>query len=158
MLKQFLFGGAGGGNKLADAGLFILRVSIGLMLAFGHGMGKLSPSARGQMAGFLESKGIPAPHVAAFAAMFAEFFGGLLLALGLLTRPAAFLIAFTMLVAVTTAHLHDPLFLHPGPGGAKEPALLYMLPALLFLFTGAGRYGLDGLIGRKASPLSESRA
>ena len=106
MLKQLLFGGAGGGSKVADVGLLILRASIGLMLAFGHGMGKLSPAAREQMAGFLQTKGIPAPGAAAFAAMFAEFFGGLLLALGLLTRPAAFLIAFTMLVAVVTAHLH----------------------------------------------------
>ena len=162
MFKQFLFGGPGCSSRFADVGLLILRASIGLMLAFGHGMGKLSPAARDQMAGFLQSKGIPAPGAAAFAAMFAEFFGGLLLALGLLTRPAAFLITFTMLVAVSTAHLHDPLFMHPGPGGAKEPALLYLLPALMFLFTGAGRYGLDALIGRKASsdslPLSDSRA
>jgi putative oxidoreductase len=150
MLKQFLFGGPGGASRLADVGLLILRASIGLMLAFGHGMGKLSPAAREQMTGFLQSKGIPAPGAAAFAAMFAEFFGGLLLALGLLTRPAAFLIAFTMLVAVTTAHLHDPLFMHPGPGGAKEPALLYMLPALLFLFTGSGRYGMDALARRRS--------
>jgi putative oxidoreductase len=116
------------------------------MLAFGHGMGKLSTQAREGFAVALAKMNVPLPEVAAFAAMFAEFFGALLLALGLFTRPAAFLISFTMLVAVTTAHRTDPLFMGPGVSAAKEPALLYMLPALMFLFTGAGRYGVDELL------------
>ena len=164
MLKKLLFGGAGGGNQIADVGLLILRLGIGLMLAFGHGMGKIPASAREGFAGALSKMGVPMPGVSAFMAMFAEFFGGLLLAVGLLTRPAAFLIAFTMLVAVSTAHASDPLFM-TGKGGAKEPALLYMLPALLFLFTGAGRYGLDALIGGREPfpppsgfPISPERA
>jgi hypothetical protein len=74
-----------------------------------------------------------------------------------------------MLVAAFTAHRADPLFLKDAVttttertdasgqtvrverrGGTKEPALLYFIPALLFLGTGAGRYGIDPLIrGRR---------
>ena len=79
-------------------------------------------------------------------AAIAEFVGGLLLAAGLLTRPAATLIGVTMLVAVTTAHRSDPFF---GGGKSKEMALLYLTFALIFLFTGPGRFSVDRLIARR---------
>jgi hypothetical protein len=47
-----------------------------------------------------------------------------------------------------TAHRSDPLFMQPG-GGAKEPALLYFLPAVLFLLAGGGRFAIDALIAGK---------
>jgi putative oxidoreductase len=158
MLKRILFGGTPIPGIAANVGLLILRASIGLMLAFGHGMGKMTAEGRAGMEGFLTKLNVPAPGAAAFMAMFAEFFGGLMLAMGLLTRVGAALITFTMLVAVMTAHRNDPFFMHPGPGGAKEPALLYMLPALAFLLIGSGRYGVDALLrGRDADTLPDPR-
>jgi putative oxidoreductase len=165
MLKRLLFGGPGGATPLADAGLLLCRGIVGLLIAFGHGLGKIqNPSG---MAGHLQSMGFPAPTLASWLAAIGEFFGGLLLALGLLTRPAAFLVASTMSVAALTAHWSDPVFMMDAKtvrtqkvengqtvivesrGGSKEMALLYLAPALMFLLTGSGRYGVDALFRGK---------
>ena len=149
MIKRLLFGGDGGGSNLADVGLLIGRVGTGLLLAFGHGIFKLPPSE--QFIAGVARAGFPAPTLFAWMATFAEFGGGLLLALGLLTRPAALLIGFTMLVAALRAHGADPLFAQAARGGpSKEMALLYLVPAVLFLLAGAGRYSADAIIGKRA--------
>jgi putative oxidoreductase len=120
------------------------------MLAVGHGMRKFPPPD-GFVSG-VRSIGFPAPTVFAWLAVLAEVAGGFLLALGLLTRPAAFLIAGTMLTAIVGVHWKDPLFM-TGTGGAKEPALLFLLPALALLCTGPGRYALDPYLrGRQKEP------
>lgn len=144
-MKRILFSGPGGATPLADVGLLVLRMT-GLLLAIGHGWGKIK--APGMMAGPLEQMGMPAPYLLAWLAAIGEFGGGLLLALGLFTRFGAFLVVCVMLVAVFKVHLHDPWFM-TGQGGSKEPALLYLIPALALLFTGAGRFGLDALFRRR---------
>ena len=147
-LRNFFFGGPGGASPLADFGLLVLRLT-GLMLAFGHGLGKLPPNE--QMVGGVSSMGFPAPALFAWLAALSEFGGGLLLALGLFTRPAALMVVLTMAVAAFRVHANDPWFM-TGQGGAKEPALLFLLPALALLFTGSGRFGLDALFrGRRRS-------
>lgn len=79
------------------------------------------------------------PAFMAWGATFAELGCGILLALGLFTRPAATLILFTMGVAFFGVHLNDPF-------GRQELALLYGFIALLFLLAGSGRFGVDTLI------------
>ena len=137
MLKEILFGGNGSNDKLGDAGLLVLRVFSGLAMAFSHGLGKVQNP--GQIIEGAGKMGIPMPMVSGWLAILAEFLGGILLAMGLLTRPAAFLIAFTMGVAAFVAHGSDPF-------GKKEMALLYLGIMVLFLCTGAGRFSLDRLI------------
>jgi putative oxidoreductase len=141
-MKKLLFSGPGGASPVADVGLLVLRLT-GLMLAIGHGWSKITNP--GMMAGMLEKIGMPAPHLLAWLAAIGEFGGGLLLTLGLLTRFGAFLVVAVMSVALIQVHLHDPLFTPMTGGGAKEPALLYLLPALTLLFTGAGRFSLDAI-------------
>jgi putative oxidoreductase len=75
-----------------------------------------------------------------------EFFGGLLLALGLFTRPVAALIAGMMAVAVVTVHLPAGFF---WTNGGYEYPLFWGLVALSFVLRGGGRYSLDALIGRE---------
>jgi putative oxidoreductase len=149
LLKHLLVGGPGGASPLADFGLLILRLGVGLLIALGHGRFKFPPPER-----FVEGvgrMGFPAPTAFAWMAAFAEFGGGLLLALGLLTRPAAFLVASTMAVAALVTHGGDPLFMQSAARGdpSKEPALLYLAPALALLFTGSGRFGVDALFWRR---------
>jgi putative oxidoreductase len=74
----------------------------------------------------------------------AEFVGGILIAIGLATRPAALALTFNMAVAAFVAHRSDPLFM--GGGAAKEPALLYLIPFAALVLTGAGRYSIDRII------------
>lgn len=70
-----------------------------------------------------------------------ETFGGLLLLLGLFTRPVAFLVAGEMLAAFFQAHL--PKGGVPLQNGGEVP-LLYMLVFLFLLGNGAGPASLDG--------------
>src|SRR5690606_4006629 len=95
-INQFLFGGAGAATKLGDVGLAVLRVGTGLMLAFGHGQNKVWGEDRlGPPAGFVEGVGelgFPAPLLFAWMAALAEFVGGILIAIGLLTRPMALIL------------------------------------------------------------------
>lgn len=139
-MRNFLFGGAGGGSKAADVGLLLLRLVAGFGLAFGHGLGKFPPSER-----FIESVsrlGFPEPMIFAWAAALTELVGGILLAAGLLTRPAALAIAFAMATAAFRSSAGEPF-------AGKEKALLYMTVAVCFLFAGAGRYAVDALLRRR---------
>ncbi|MAT52071.1 MAG: hypothetical protein CMK32_12905 [Porticoccaceae bacterium] len=74
----------------------------------------------------------------------AEFFGGLLLLVGLLTRPAAMVLAVTMAVAIATVHLSNGLFMSNN-GFEFGLALLGISAALALL--GAGTLSLDRLMG-----------
>lgn len=127
-------------SRLTDIGLLILRVAFGLALAFGHGLGKLPPSA-----GFIEttgSLGFPAPSLFAWAAGLSEFVGGVLLAIGLLTRPAGFFIAATLGVAAFVQHAGDSF-------GDRELALAYFVVGVAFAVMGAGRYAVDTSLRRR---------
>ena len=135
-IKKYLFGA----DSDANVGLLILRVFIGGALLT-HGWGKMFGGLDGFTQG-VAGMNIPLPQVSAFLAAFAESFGAILLAIGLLTRPAAFLIVATMGVAVGVAHGGQPF-------AAQEAAWLYLVPALFFLLKGAGRWSLDALLAKK---------
>ncbi len=75
-----------------------------------------------------------------------EFFGGLFLALGLLTRPAALAVAILMAVAVFTVHLPNGFF---WTSGGYEYPLLWGLIALAIAFKGGAELSLDRALGRE---------
>jgi putative oxidoreductase len=150
-VKNLFFGGAGSASRAGDVGLLVLRL-VGLLMAIGHGMSKLIGEGRfgppEQLVAGVEKMGFPMPTAFAWAAALAEFVGGILIALGLLTRPAALALAFNMAVAAFVAHGGDPLFMG-GKGAAKEPALLYLIPFAALALTGAGRYSIDRFIAAR---------
>ena len=123
----------------AALGLLVLRVTFGLSLALAHGLPKLLNPAR--FIGGLAKRDFPLPEVFGWAAIGAELGGGLLLAIGLLTKPAAALVLITMAVAVLDAHAGDPF-------REKELAIAYGAVALALLLTGPGRWALDGRLFR----------
>lgn len=121
----------------------ILRVPVGLTLA-AHGAQKLFSwfggyglEGTGQ---WLASVGYEPGYLMALMAGSGEFFGGLLLALGLLTRPAALLTGFTMAVAV---HYHWPSGFFMATGGI-EYALTLLVASAALLVSGGGRWSVDG--------------
>jgi putative oxidoreductase len=139
---NLFFGGTGGGSRVADVGLLVLRLFAGLSMALAHGLAKLrNPDA---IISGTEKLGFPAPTVFGWMAILAEFGGGLLLAIGFATRPASLLVASTMTVAAFVAHRTDPF-------ARKELALLYLGVAILFLLAGSGRFGVDALIRPKGA-------
>ncbi len=92
----------------------VLRIPIGIILA-AHGSQKLFAwfggyglEGTGQ---FMESLGLHPGYLMALLAGSAEFFGGISLILGFLTRPAALITAITMLVALFTAHWGKGFFM-----------------------------------------------
>lgn len=149
-LMQTVFGGCGAGSAAGDLGIAILRVGIGVFIAY-HGHGKVwndegfGPTT--QFVEFVGTMGFPVPVLFAWMAALTEFVGGALIVLGLLTRPVALALAFNMAVAAFLAHRSAPLFA-TGQGASKEPALLYLLPFVFFVLAGAGRISVDHLILR----------
>lgn len=122
-------------------GWTLVRVVFGLTLALGHGLSKVT----GDMSRFAEgvaNLGFPFPLFFAWCASLAEFLGGLLVAVGLFTRPAAAFAGFTMLVALFR-HRADPF-------GRMELALLYLTVMVAVALVGAGPWSLDARLRRRA--------
>src|SRR3954452_12626625 len=130
-----------------DIALFVLRVVVGLFFV-GHGAQKLFGSFGGHglagTAGFFETLGMRPGRRHAIAAGAAEFFGGLLLVLGLVTPLGAAAIIAVMTVAIITVHGKN------GPW-VTESGYEYnaVLIAIAFALAGAGpgEISLDDAIG-----------
>ena len=117
MYKTFLFGSVNIKSSTTNFALLALRLFTGISMALAHGLGKIPPSE-----GFINATanlGFPFPSFFGWAAALSEFLGGILLAIGLFTRPAALFLSFTMLVAAFIRHAEDPFT-------GKEKALLYL--------------------------------
>lgn len=89
--------------------------------------------------------GVPIPNVAVSAVGTIELLCGVLLVLGLLTRPAAGLLALTMIGAISTAGRVDGGSFHLG----VAPTLLAVM--LLLLWVGSGRPALDAILERRSN-------
>ena len=133
----------------AGAAALILRVPVGLILA-AHGAQKLFGWFGGNglagTAGWLSSMGMEPGLLMAILAGSAEFFGGLALVLGLLTRPAASVAAFTMLVAIFSVHINNGLFVADG---GYEYALTLMVALLALAVQGGGYLSMDNALSEK---------
>ncbi|MEF8816791.1 MAG: DoxX family protein [Salinibacter sp.] len=130
-------------SKFRDLGLLLLRATFGLYMAVGHGWGKIvgGPEQWAGLGGTMEIFGLGfAPTFWGLMAALAEFAGALLVALGLLTRPAALLLVINMAVAAT-AHITGAI------DGSPETALLYAFVFLSLVFVGPGKYSVDELAG-----------
>lgn len=142
-ITQALFQSNGGFAAL------ILRVPVGLILA-AHGAQKLFGWFGGYglegTANWLASIGLEPGYLMALLAGGAEFFGGLALVLGLLTRPAALVAAFTMLVAIFSVHIGNGLFMS---NNGYEYALTLFVVSLALAIQGAGRFAVDNLFQKE---------
>ncbi|GJM45338.1 MAG: quinol oxidase [Gemmatimonadota bacterium] len=127
-----------------DLGLLIVRLGVGLSMAILHGWGKITggPELWAKIGGAMGNLGLAfAPAFWGFLAAFAEFGGSILLILGVFFRPAAAMLAFTMLVAAGH-HLSLPAG-EPGAGwNAASHALELLAVYLGLLLTGPGRHTL----------------
>lgn len=127
----------------------VLRVPTGIILA-AHGAQKLFAwfggyglEGTGQ---WMESIGLAPGFLMALLAGSAEFFGGIALILGLLTRPAAIVSAFTMVIAIFSVHFSNGLFMS---NNGYEFALSLLAITVALAIQGGGRFSVDKAIASK---------
>ena len=134
--------GTGAGRATGDLGLLLIRLGIGTSLLVFHGYGKIAggPDRWVKLGGEMQHLGISfLPVFWGFMAGFSESFCSILLILGLFFRPAAGLLAFTMLVA-SLRHLNLPAgAVNAGWSGASH-ALELLAVYLGLLLIGPGRF------------------
>ena len=127
----------------------LLRIPAGIIFA-AHGAQKLFAwfggyglDGTGQ---FMASQGLEPGYLMALLAGSAEFFGGLALIVGLLVRPSAIVLAFTMLIAGVVVHGSGGLFLS---NGGFEFALALFSISVSLVVLGGGKYSIDEVLSAK---------
>jgi putative oxidoreductase len=130
----------------AGWGPLALRIPIGIIF-MAHGAQKLFGAFGGYglegTGQFMASLGLTPGHLMALLAGGAEFVGGLALLVGLLVRPAAAVLAFTMAVAIFAVHIGNGLFM---ANDGYEFGLALLAASVSLLFSGGGRLSVDGAL------------
>lgn len=136
-------------HSTAGVSTLALRVPVGIIF-MAHGAQKLfgwfggyGLEGTGQ---WMASMGMEPGVLMAFMAGSAEFFGGLFILLGLLTRPAAVALAFTMVVAIASVHLSNGLFMS---NHGYEYALALLAASVSLALSGSGKAALDNALTRR---------
>jgi putative oxidoreductase len=131
-------------QRQLDTALTVLRVVLGVTFIM-HGGQKLFVYGFDGVAGAFAQMGIPAAGLLGPFVALVEFFGGIAIVLGLLTRLAALGVGSTMVVAILTVHLKAGFF---NPGGVEFPLSL-LAAAIALVITGAGGFSLDALAAKR---------
>lgn len=128
---------------MINTGLLIIRLVIGVLFV-GHGAQKLFGQFGGYglkgTGGWFESIGMKPGVTMALLAGLAEFVGGILFVLGLLTPLAGILIAGTMIMAIVKVHAANGLW---ATSNGYEYNLTLLAVAIGIALIGPGQYALD---------------
>ncbi|RNA65112.1 DoxX family protein [Prosthecochloris sp. ZM_2] len=123
-----------------DLGKLLLRLSVGGLMLF-HGVHKLQHGV-GFISNMLAEAGLP--QVLSYGVFVGEVIAPLMIVLGILSRPAALVEAFVMLMAVYLVHMGELWQLTEHGGYALELQALYFFGSLAIVFLGSGRYSVSG--------------
>jgi putative oxidoreductase len=121
-----------------DFGRLLLRLTVGGLMLF-HGLHKLIGGIDG-IAGMLVAKGLPG--FIAYGVLIGEVVCPALIILGILVRPAALVLAFTMVVAWLMVGINNTAMLDKTGAWAIESLVYFFVAALALAFLGAGRYSV----------------
>ena len=121
-----------------DLGKLLLRLAVGGLMLF-HGLHKLFGGIDG-ISGMLVAKGLPG--FIAYGVLIGEVVAPVLIILGVLTRPAALVLAFTMIVAWLMVGMGETFALDKVGAWAIESLIYFFISALAVAFLGAGRYAV----------------
>ncbi|AUY38019.1 MULTISPECIES: DoxX family protein [Leclercia] len=121
-----------------DTGKLLLRLAVGGLMLF-HGLHKAIDGVGG-IAGMLVAKGLPG--FIAYGVLVGEVIAPILIILGILTRPAALVLAFTMVVAWLMVGTGKTFALDAVGAWAIESLVYFFVGALAVAFLGAGRYAV----------------
>ena len=110
-----------------------------------HGISKISHGVDG-IGKMLVGKGLP--YFIAYGVYVGEVVAPILIIIGLLTRPAALVFAFNMMVAIWMAHTKDIFVIKQGGAWGIELQMFYLLGALAIFFLGSGSLAVSRGRGR----------
>ncbi|MGK6306745.1 DoxX family protein [Variovorax sp. DT-64] len=127
-----------------DTGKLILRVALGILILL-HGIAKINTGV-GSVSNMLASHGLPG--ALAYLVYVGEIVAPVLLIIGLYTRPAAWIVAINMLVAVWLVHMKQLGMLNKQGGWELELQGMFFFSAVAVAFMGAGRFSIGGSGGR----------
>jgi putative oxidoreductase len=129
-------------DRLRPAAALVARLVLGAIMVV-HGAQKIFPrGALYQFAQWIAHMGLP--YWLGYVSAFTEFFGGILLIIGLLVHLAALGVAIDMAVAILKVHLRHGL---TGPQGYELPLALFAL-AIVLIGTGPGHLAADAYMFR----------
>ena len=138
-------------NTTAGWETMALRIPVGIIF-MAHGAQKLFGWFGGYgleaTGNWMGSIGLAPGFLMALLAGSAEFFGGLFLLLGLLTRPSGLVLAITMLVAIFSVHFENGLFMS---NSGYEFGLALLSASVALMIGGAGKASVDKMIHRALS-------
>jgi putative oxidoreductase len=129
-------------ERRTDWGALFIRLAVGVRLVEGTQDNVFSYARMQEFASFLAGLGTPFPLFSAFLSAYAQFICGILVVVGLFTRPAGLVIAINFVVALVLAHRTTPFL-------ATWQATMMLAGGLFFLFNGSGAFALDRLRGGK---------
>lgn len=142
-LLSLLFSSNQDSNLLFQLAWTALRVIAGGMMIH-NGVGKLDDVQGFASYVVSQTMGLPFPTFLTYCAAYTEIIGAILLILGLLTRPAAVGLLFTMVMAVYFHICEDGFVI-----ASFETAALYAGMYLFCVFNGGGVFSLDNLIAKQ---------
>ena len=128
-------------NRRLSLGLLLLRIAVGTIFML-HGKQKLFGFGFAGVTDAFSHMGVPLPGIMGPFVALLEFFGGIALILGLLTRLVSLGFAIDMLVAILLVRLKDG-FSH------YELEFLLCVSSAALLFMGGGEFAIDALLGRR---------
>lgn len=131
-------------DRYGSWGPLFIRIPLGIIFIV-HGSQKLfgafgGPGISG-FSGYLGKLGVPLPSFFSVIVSLVEFFGGMAMLAGFLTRWAALLISIDMIMAILLVHITQGFFVSKG---GMEFAFANLFMALSLLYTGAeGKLSID---------------
>jgi putative oxidoreductase len=130
-------------TRQVDAALVVLRLFTGLVLMYGTLDNVLHQENMLEFRDFVAKHGFPVPLFSAYLSAYAQFISGILIAVGLLTRMAAFVMVINFAVALAMVHWGLPFSANISP-------MAMLFNSLCLLISGAGAHSVDRYIERRA--------
>lgn len=125
-----------------DTALLMLRLFTGCVLIYGTQDNVFHHEHMLEFRDFLAKHQFPIPLFSAYLSAYAQFIGGILIALGLVTRFAALVIVINFVVALVMVHWELPFSANISP-------LAMLFNALCLTVSGPGAYSVDGYLERR---------